>query len=91
MIEVTVSETREKMADLLGRVQHGGEDVTILKHGKRVAVMISAEAYDYYEALENAELAKMAALSYAEYLADLSKAMTLEAYLAEKAARDAAE
>lgn len=83
MIEVTVSETREKMADILGRVQHGGEDVTILKHGKRVAVMISAEAYDHYEALENAELAKMAALSYAEYLADPSKARSHEDVWAE--------
>ncbi len=35
MIEVTVSEARERLADLLGKVQHGGEDVTIKKHGKR--------------------------------------------------------
>ncbi|KAF0115660.1 MAG: hypothetical protein FD150_947, partial [Rhodobacteraceae bacterium] len=34
MIEVTVSEARENLADLLGKVQHGHEDVTIKKHGK---------------------------------------------------------
>jgi prevent-host-death family protein len=60
MITVTVSEAREKMADLLGRVQFGQEDVTILKHGKPVAVMISPEAMAHYEALEDAELSKMA-------------------------------
>ena len=37
MIEVTVTEARENLADLLGKVQHGGEDVTIKKHGKPVA------------------------------------------------------
>lgn len=91
MIEVTVSEAREKLADLLGKVQHGGEDVTIKKHGKPVAVMISAEAMAYYERLENEELAREGAKAYAEYLADPSKAVTIEEYLAEMAAKDAAE
>ena len=91
MITATVSEAREGLADLLGRVQHGGEDVTILKHGKPVAVMISAEAYAYYEALENAELAKMAEASYAEYQADPGKARTIEQIMAEDAAQTAAE
>ena len=87
MITATVSEMREQISDLLGKVQHGGEDVTIVKHGKPVAVMISVEAMAYYEALEDAELAKMAAASYAEYLKDPSKAKSLDEYLAEDAAR----
>ena len=66
MIEVTVSEARERLADLLGRVQHGGEDVTITKHGKPVAVMISAAAMEYYERLEDAELAREVAAIYAD-------------------------
>lgn len=74
MIEVTVSEARENLADLLGKVQHGGEDVTIKKHGKPVAVLISARAMEYYERLENEELARLGAEAYAEYLADPSKA-----------------
>jgi len=78
MIEVTVSEAREGLADLLGKVQHGGEDVTITRHGKPVAVMISVEAMEYYERLENAELAKLGAEAYAEYLADPSKAISHE-------------
>jgi len=59
MITVSVTEARENLSDLLGRVQHGREDVTIERHGKPVAVMISVEAMAYYEALEDAELTKM--------------------------------
>jgi prevent-host-death family protein len=66
MITVTVSEAREKLSDLLGKVQHGREDVTIERHGKPVAVMISVEAMAYYEALEDAELAKEVAAIYAD-------------------------
>lgn len=83
MIEVTVSEARERLADLLGKVQHGGEDVTIKKHGKPVAVMISPEAMAYYERLENEELAREGAAAYAEYLADPSKARSHEDLWAE--------
>lgn len=91
MIEVTVSEARERLADLLGKVRHGGEDVTIKKHGKPVAVMISPEAMEYYERLEDEDLARLGAESYAEYLADPSQAVTLEEYIAEVAAERAAE
>jgi prevent-host-death family protein len=91
MIEVTVSEARERLADLLGKVQHGGEDVTITRHGKPVAVMISAAAMEYYERLENEELAREGAKAYAEYLADPSKARTIEEIMAEDAAQHAAE
>lgn len=64
MITVTVSEARENMSDLLGRVQYGREDVTILKHGKPVAVLISPEAMAHYEALEEAELDAMVQAVY---------------------------
>ena len=66
MITVTVSQARETLSDLLGKVQHGREDVTIERHGKPVAVMISVEAMAYYEALEDAELARDVAASYAD-------------------------
>jgi prevent-host-death family protein len=91
MITATVSEVRESISELLGKVQHGHEDVTIVKHGKPVAVMISVEAMAYYEALEDAELAKMAAASYAEYLKDPSAARTIEEIMAEDATQTAAE
>ena len=89
MITVSVSEARENLSDLLGKVQHGREDVTIERHGKPVAVMISVEAMAYYEALEDAELARMGAAAYAEYLANPDAAMSLDDYVA-STARDGA-
>ena len=83
MITKTVSETRESLSDLLAKVQHGREDVTIVKHGKPVAVMISVEAMAYYEALENAELAREAKEAYAEYLADPGQRVSHEDLWAE--------
>ena len=53
--------------------------------------MISIEAYEFYEALEDAELAKEAQAAYEEYLKDPSKAKNIEEYLAERDWRDAAE
>ncbi len=87
MITVSVSQARENLSDLLGKVQHGREDVTIERHGKPVAVMISVEAMAYYEALEDAELAKMGEAAYAEYLANPEGTISMEQYLAEDAAR----
>lgn len=60
--------------------------MTIRRHGKPVAVLISVEAMAYCERLEDAELARRGAAAYAEYKADPSKAVTLEEYLAETAA-----
>lgn len=91
MIEVTVSEARDNLADLLGKVQHGREDVTIKKHGKPVAVMISVEAMAYYERLEDAELARQGDEAWAEYQANPAAARTIEEILAEVAAQTAAE
>ena len=91
MIEVTVSEMREHLADLLGKVQHSGEDVTIVKHGKPVAVMISVEAMAYYEALEDAELSKMVAEIYADPGYDPKDVVPHEEVWAELLAEDKAE
>lgn len=66
MITVTVTQARETLSDLLGKVQHGREDVVIERHGKPVAVMISVEAMAYYEALEDAELSREVAAVYAD-------------------------
>ena len=58
MITATVSE-------LLGVVQHTGNYVTILKHGKPVAALVSMEDVEFMERAEDAywvqELAKMRA------------------------------
>ncbi len=91
MIEVTVSEARERLADLLGQVQHGHEDVTIKKHGKPVAVMISVEAMEYYERLEDAELAREVAAMYADPDYDPNDTVPHEEVWAELLAADRAD
>ena len=90
MGEVTVSQAREHLADLLARVQYGREDVTIVKHGKPVAVMISVEAMAYYEALEDAELSKMVAEIYADPEYDPKDVVPAEEVFAQLRAEDAA-
>ncbi len=91
MITVTVSEAREKMADLLGQVQYGREDVTILKHGKPVAVIISPETMAHYEALEDAELSKMVQDIYDDPSYDPNDVISHEKLWAELQAEDAAK
>ena len=91
MAEMTVSEAREGFSDLLGRVQHGGEDITIVKHGKPVAVVISAEAYAFYEALEDAQLIREIKAERAKPDYDPNDRMSHDALWAELLAEDAAE
>jgi prevent-host-death family protein len=91
MIEVTVSEARERLADLLGKVQHGGEDVTINKHGKPVAVMISVEAMEYYERLEDAELAREVSAIYADPEYDPNDRVSAEEFFAQLRLEEAGE
>ncbi len=54
MIEVTVSEARERLADLLGQVEHGHEQVTITRHGKPVAAIVTMEDLAFIESAEDA-------------------------------------
>lgn len=54
MIEVTVSEARERLADLLGQVEHGREQVTITRHGRPVAVIVTMEDLAFMESAEDA-------------------------------------
>lgn len=91
MIVKTVSEARAELSDLLGKVQHGKEEVTILRHGKPAGVMISMEAYAFLEEMEDEMLARMGDAAYAQYLADPSKAKTIEQVRAELLGPDAAE
>ncbi len=48
-----VSEVREKLAEITGRVQFAGERIGVQKHGKTVAVLVSPSDLDALEALED--------------------------------------
>ena len=91
MITATVSEARENLSDLLGKVQHGGEDITIVKHGKPVAVMISVEAYAFYEGLEDAELVREIRAEEADPNYDPNDRISHEELWSELLAENAAE
>jgi prevent-host-death family protein len=91
MITVSVSEARENLSDLLGKVQHSGERVTILRHGKPVAVVVSAEEHAFLEDCESLHWAPIAEAAYAEYLQNPGAAKTIEQIMAEDADVKAAE
>jgi prevent-host-death family protein len=50
---LTVSEARDRLADVIGQVQFGGERVTISKRGKPVAVVVSVADAAWLEAMED--------------------------------------
>ena len=61
MTNLTVSQARDTLSNLLGKVQHGREDVIIQKHGTPMAVMIPVEAMACFKAPEDTEPTKLAA------------------------------
>ncbi len=64
---ISVSEAREKFAELTNRVQYGNERIDIQKHGKTVAVMITPEQAEMLERLEDMALGEMAAERLADF------------------------
>ena len=50
---LTVSEARDRLAEVIGQVQFGGERVTISKRGKPVAVVVSVEDAAFLEEMED--------------------------------------
>lgn len=65
-MNISVSEAREKFADLVNRVQYGGERVVIEKRGKPSVVMVSVEEAAFLDEMEDRLLAKMADEAKAE-------------------------
>ena len=49
---LSISEVREKFAEITGRVQFAGTRFAIQKHGKTVAVLVPPSDLDALEALE---------------------------------------
>ena len=49
---LTVSEVRDRFAEITGRVQFAGERIAMQKHGKTVAVIVPPSDLDALEELE---------------------------------------
>jgi prevent-host-death family protein len=64
---LTVSEARDNLAEVIGRVQFGGERVTIARRGKPVAVVVSVEDAALLDEIEDRALAALAMERLAEY------------------------
>ena len=47
MSEVAVSEARSRLAEVVEEARRSGEPVTMTKYGRRVAVILSVEAFDH--------------------------------------------
>ena len=67
---ISVSEAREKFAEITNRVQFGKEQIGIQKHGKTVAVLVTPEQAELLEQLEDRALGQLAT----ERLADFDEA-----------------
>lgn len=50
---LSVSEARDRLAEVIGQVQYGGERVTISRRGKPVAVAVSVADAAWLEAMED--------------------------------------
>ncbi|MYF71162.1 MAG: type II toxin-antitoxin system Phd/YefM family antitoxin [Proteobacteria bacterium] len=50
---IPITEVREKLAEIAGRVQFAGERIAMQKHGKTVAVLVPPSDLELLEALED--------------------------------------
>lgn len=91
MIEVTVSEARERLAELLGQVEHGHEQVTITRHGRPVAAIVTMEDLAFMESAEDAFWRKKIAEDQAAPDYDPEERYSAEEVFADLAKGDAAE
>ena len=88
---LTVSEARDRLADVIGQVQFGGERVTISKRGKPVAVVVSVADAAWLEAMEDKIDVELAREALAEMERMGGKTYTLEEVMAEIAEDEARE
>ena len=88
-MNISVSEAREKFADLVNRVQYGGERVVIEKRGKPSVVMVSVEEAAFLEAMEERALGKMADEAMKDWEADGFRTHSLAEVLEEIKADEA--
>ena len=80
---LSVSEARDKLAEVIGQVQYGGERVTISRRGKPVAVVVSVADAAWLEAMEDKIDIELACEGKAEMERLGGKTYTLEEVMAE--------
>jgi prevent-host-death family protein len=51
--ELTASEARQGFAGIVGRAEHAGSVTYIVRHGKRVAAVVPAEAVELLDRIED--------------------------------------
>jgi prevent-host-death family protein len=71
--KVSITQARDTLADLVGRVQYGGEHIILERRGKPVGALVSIEALELLDRLEDAELNRIGDEAHAEYLKDPTK------------------
>lgn len=86
----SVSEARDILAELIGRVQYGHERITLERRGKPVAVLMPVEDAELLDELEDRILGEIAAERLAEY-ERTGDAIPLRELMAELDAEDAKE
>jgi prevent-host-death family protein len=64
--EMSISEARADLGPVTNRVQYGGETIYLTKHGKRAAAVVSANAAELLEQLEDLFDAEAVAAALAE-------------------------
>lgn len=67
---ISISEAREKLAELTARVQFAGDRFYIQKHGKTVAVLMPLAEADFLDQMEDLALGEMAAERLREHDAE---------------------
>ena len=91
MLTKTVSELRDNLSELLSKVQHSGEVLHIERHGKPVAVMVSAEEHAFLEECESLYWSKVVDEIYADPDYDPTDVVSLEEVWAELHAEERAK
>lgn len=87
---LSVSEARDQLADVIGRVQFGGERVTLQRRGKPVAVIVSVKDVEVLDRLEDHFDLMEAREALAELERDGGRTYSLDEVLAEIEAEEEA-
>jgi len=53
MADLSISEARDSLAEIINRVIYQGERIILRRHGKKVAALVSANDLERLAALEN--------------------------------------